>query len=295
MRNFKKQFSPEVKLKLKNQLSQDEKKEALDILYAEGERDLRRLDEILGGPLTTFTMWAEMLDMPVSKLRYHIYRDHLRKKSKENYQNKFKKKNIELLKIERPKLGFSISLPADWKISFDSSYAEKSHVKIKELIKAHQNDIRNPIKPIFLQKDLPHQESESKSDLDWKEIGLFQSNPADTNDEILVEVSKLKLSRATTSLELYNSDKLPYQYIFHANRPPNDKKIDGMEAITYFFVFNPGEGINTSEWPKYYNVYLTKEDIGWIISCSCKAKDFPDNKITFEAIAESFLLLTILG
>ena len=124
-------------------------------------------------------------------------------------------------------------------------------------------------------------------------VGLFQIAPPDNEneDEINIEVTKLRLTNSFTALDLYNLDKQPSETVPWGNRPSKGIVVDGLQGVLYYYLFDTGDPL--SEEPVFFNVYLTEKDEGWIISCSCKYGDsyfktFIKNKPVFKRIVSSF-------
>lgn len=127
-----------------------------------------------------------------------------------------------------------------------------------------------------------------REELAQMELGYFEASPANDEDYLSVEVTKLKLTRAMTPLELYQLDKPIPEVLPWGNRPSKGITVDSLQGIKYYYVFDTGETRNMAEMPRFFNVYLTEMDVGWIISCSCKAGAFPKYKGIFTTIVGSF-------
>ena len=120
------------------------------------------------------------------------------------------------------------------------------------------------------------------------EVGYFEASPHDDEDYPCAEVTKLELTSPMSALNLYGLDKPNPEAVPQANRPAKGMEVDGLTAVKYFFIFDTGETSKMWEMPKFFNVYLAKNDEGWIISCSCKEEAFNNYKPVFEHIIRSF-------
>lgn len=132
------------------------------------------------------------------------------------------------------------------------------------------------------------QAEERRAELAQMELGLFQASPPNSEDDLSIEVTKLRFSEPMTALELYELDKSPPEYVPVGNRPSKGIDVNGLHGVKYYYVFDTGETTRSQEWPKFFNVYLAENDEGWIISCSCKAGAFNNYKPVFERIIGSF-------
>jgi hypothetical protein len=103
-----------------------------------------------------------------------------------------------------------------------------------------------------------------------------------------VEVIKLKLTRSMTPLELYQLDKPSPEEVPWNNRPSKGITVDGLQGIKYYYIFGAGETRDMAEMPQYFNVYLTEDEVGWIISCSCMERVFRKYKAIFTRTISSF-------
>ena len=127
-----------------------------------------------------------------------------------------------------------------------------------------------------------------RDELAQMEVGYFEVSSPDDDNYPSVEVTKLKLTRPMTPLELYQLDKPNPEDVPWGNRPSKGIIVDGLQGIKYYYIFDTGETRNMSEMPQFFNVYLTEEEVGWIISCSCIARAFPRYKEIFTRIIGSF-------
>ena len=127
-----------------------------------------------------------------------------------------------------------------------------------------------------------------RDELAQMEVGYFEASPPDDKDYLSVEVTKLKLTRSMTPLELYQLDKPNPEDVPWGNRPSKGIIVDGLQGIKYYYIFYTGETRNMNNMPQFFNVYLIEQEIGWIISCSCIARAFPRYKNIFTRIIGSF-------
>jgi len=128
-----------------------------------------------------------------------------------------------------------------------------------------------------------------RDELEQMMTGVFEATPVDSDDEELgVLVTKLKLSKSMTALELYNLDKPLPEDVPWGNRPSKGINVDGLHGVKYYYVLDTGETTNGQELPKYFNVYLAESGEGWIISCTCKVRSYDNYKPFFDRIIGSF-------
>lgn len=127
-----------------------------------------------------------------------------------------------------------------------------------------------------------------REELAEMEEGFFEASPSTSEDDLSVEVTRLKLTRPMTALELYKMDKPPSEEVPRGSRPSKCIDVDGLHGVKYYYVFDTGETRKISEMPKFFNVYLAQNDEGWIISCSCKEAVFRKYKAIFDRIITSF-------
>ena len=131
------------------------------------------------------------------------------------------------------------------------------------------------------------QAKEKRAELAQMEMGVFEASLPNSEDDPSVEVTKLKLTKPMTALELYELDK-PSEQVLRGSRPSKGVDVDGLHGVKYYYVFDTGETRKISEMPKFFNVYLAQNDEGWIISCSCKEAVFRKYKAIFDRIITSF-------
>lgn len=144
-------------------------------------------------------------------------------------------------------------------------------------------------KELYEREQEQRREAERRRDeLAQMEVGNFEASPANDEDYLCVEVTKLKLTRVMGPLELYQLDKPIPEVVPWGNRPSKGITVDNLQGVKYYYVFDTGETRNLAEMPRFFNVYLTEIDTGWIISCSCKTGAFPKYKGIFTTIVGSF-------
>jgi len=133
------------------------------------------------------------------------------------------------------------------------------------------------------------QVEEKRAELAQMEMGFFEASPPNSGlDDPNIEVTKLKLAKPMTPLELYELDKLSPEQVPTGSRPSKGIAVDGLHGVKYYYVFNTGETKIMWEMPKFFNVYLAENDEAWIISCSCIERAFNKYKPVFERIIGSF-------
>ena len=141
----------------------------------------------------------------------------------------------------------------------------------------------------FEQQYKEEQERERKEEeLSQMKEGYFEASPPDDKDSPFVEVTKLKLTRPMTPLELYQLVEPYPDAESWGNRFPKGITVDGLQGIKYNYKFNIGKLLYMAELPQSFIVYLTDKQVGWIISCSCLVKAFPKYKGIFTKIISSF-------
>lgn len=119
-------------------------------------------------------------------------------------------------------------------------------------------------------------------------VGYFEVSSYDDEDYPSVEVTKLKLTRPMTPLEIYQLDKPNPEAVPWGNRPSTGITVDGLRGIKYYYILDTGETRVMTEMPRFFNVYLTENKLGWIISCSCKEGVFHKYKPIFTHIVSRF-------
>ena len=337
------------------------RRKALEILRSQGYRALNDVEKMLGWdrPIgMPDNRMAQQLGVTKDQLRYILFRNERQKEAKEKRTAEKEARNVEFGTYTSSKLKFTISFPADWRVTTDVLQTEKweaqrevsaeeayqrlweseraKAVRFQEFKKAYERD-RTQAYRLFFEKllgmppdeeieglasiDLPVREAynrlmgdpetflvgfpefkevyerdlqqrrqaeERKAELAQMELGLFQASPPNSEDDLSVEVTKLRLSEPMNALELYELDKSPPEYVPVGNRPSKGIDVNGLHGVKYYYVFNTGETTRSQEWPKFFNVYLAENDEGWIISCSCKAGAFNHYKPVLERIIGSF-------
>jgi len=127
-----------------------------------------------------------------------------------------------------------------------------------------------------------------REELAQMEVGYFEVSSYDDEDYPSVEVTKLKLTRPMTPLELYQLDKPNPEAVPWGNRPSTGITVDSLHGIKYYYILDTGETKVMTEMPRFFNVYLTENKLGWIISCSCKEGVFHKYKPIFTHIVSRF-------
>jgi hypothetical protein len=131
-------------------------------------------------------------------------------------------------------------------------------------------------------------EESRRDELAQMELGYFEVSTHDDEDALFVEVTKLKLTRPMTPLELYQLDKPNPEAVPWGNRPSMGITVDDLHGIKYYYILDIGETRVMTEMPRFFNVYLTENKLGWIISCSCKEGVFRKYKPIFTHIVSRF-------
>jgi hypothetical protein len=238
------------------------RRKALEMLRSRGRRALNDVEKMLGWERSIgmpINQLAEQLGITRDQLRYILFRNERQKEAKERRVVEKETRNVEFTAYTSSKLKFTISFPADWKVAADTLRAEEGNISL-----------------------------EQKAKLAQMELGLFQASPSNNENELWIEVIKLKLAKPITALELYELDKSPPEQVPTGSRPSSGVDVDGLHGVKYYYVFNTGETTNMREMPKFFNAYFAENDQGWIISCSCKAGTFNNYKPVFERIIGSF-------
>jgi len=138
------------------------------------------------------------------------------------------------------------------------------------------------------EQELQSERERKKKELSQMEEGYFEASLPNEENYPSVEVIKLNLSRSMSSLELYQTDKPSPELVPWGNRPSKGITVNGLQGVKYYYIFDTGKTRNMTEMPQFFNVYLTEEQAGWIISCSCLARVFPKYKKIFTKIISSF-------
>ncbi len=206
-----------------------------------------------------------------------------------------KKKNPNI-NYTSSKLGFSIFIPSNWKVNSDGLVSDQNNITVENLYKTLVED--TGISGISFQEFKKRYEEELKKELDRENIeaeaifteeGHFEASPTiDDIDYPSIEVIKLNLHRSMTPIELYQIDKPSSEEVPWGNRPSAGITVDGLKGVKYFYIYDTGETRYLEEMTKFFRVYLTDGEIGWIISCSCVAKAFPNYKNIFTNSVNSF-------
>ncbi len=236
---------------------------ALEMLRSRGHGALREVEELLGweSSIGMFqSLMAKKLGITIWQLSYMLSRDKLQKDAKERRIAEKKARNIDYKIYTSSKLKFSITFPVDWRVTTDMLWTESDGSTLEA------------------QRSKPTQ----------MELGLFQAILYKSEDNLSVEVAKFELTKPMTAIELYELDKPPNEQVPIGNRPSKGIDLDGLHGVKYYYVFNTGEKNKMWEMPKFFNVYLTENKVGWIISCSCKEGAFKNYKPVFESIISSF-------
>ena len=132
------------------------------------------------------------------------------------------------------------------------------------------------------------QAEDKRAELAQMEMGFLEASLPNSEDDPSVDVTKLKLTKPMTALELYELDKPPSEQVPTGSRPSKGVDVDGLHGVKYYYVFDIGETRKISEMHKFFNVYLAQNDEGWIISCLCKEAVFRKYKAIFDRIITSF-------
>jgi len=128
----------------------------------------------------------------------------------------------------------------------------------------------------------------NRYELSQMENGYFQASSADDTDHACVEIIKLEMVRHMSPLELYELDKPCDGSHLDGRRPAKCTLVDGLPAVKYFYTLDTGATRDFREMTKFLNAYLTEDNEGWIIACSCKKEAFEDYKPIFEYVIRSF-------
>lgn len=366
---------------------------ALGMLRSRGYRALSEVEQLLRGSQVirmTLRRMAQQLGITEGQLHYMLFRKEIRKQAKERRIAEKEARNTKYMTYTSSKLKFSLSFPADWRVTTDMLQIESDGItleqayadfqkmfpdsgvsledyrrevdewepqreipaeeayqrlleeerakaaRFKEFKKAYERDRRQAYR-LFFEKLLgtPLDEeikalasrqlsaenayngliedpqtflvsfSEFKEQYEWDqrerraseekraklsqmEQGLFEASHPNSEDAPSVEVTKLKLTKPMTALELYQLDKPPPEHVPTGSRPSKGIDVDGLHGVKYYYVFDTGDTRKIWEMPKFFNIYLVDNDTGWIISCSCKDEAFKNYKPVFERIIGSF-------
>ena len=303
-------------------ISQERRELALKLLREKGHIALREAESLLGWerPVSMAQrVMAAHLGISEGQLKRLIKRQYLQGKKKEQRGAKGDAKAIALVPRSSKKLAFGISLPAGWQVIIDTEEFVHLAEEYREMMKRSQPDkvptrrvafprrtklsgIRNvAVLTDRLQAKREHEERKDEAErharLERMAVGLFQAAPPHNDDELFVEISKLRLESPLTALDLYTLDKHLAGAAPWGSRPSKGLTVDGMQGVLYYFVMGSDEARRTSEaytkQAAFFNVYLTDGLEGWLISCQCRSgeaymKTFQRYKAIFRRIIESF-------
>jgi len=264
---------------------------ALEMLRSRGHRALREVEELLGWESSIGMFQSHMdrkLGVTIWQLQYMLFRDKLQKDAKERRIAEKKARNIDYKIYTSSKLKFSIAFPADWRVTTDVLWAELDGITLEQAYAAFSKMFPDSVKSMEDYKRERDELEAQRSKSTQMELGLFQAILHNSEDDLSVEVTKLEFTKPRTAIELYESDKPPEEQVPIGNRPSKGINLDGLHGVKYYYVFNTGETNKMWEMPKFFNVYLTENKVGWIISCSCKEGAFKNYKPVFESIISSF-------
>jgi hypothetical protein len=301
--------------------------QALGLLREKGHLALREVEKLLGwerpfGMLQR--VMAGHLGISGGQLKRLIQGQYLKIKEKELRGAERNAKAITLVPQISHELGFSISLPAGWRVVTDTEEFVHLAQEYSEMIQRSKPD-RVPTHPVVVPRranvsgvknvvDLTgrlrakreHEERKGEADrharLERMSVGLFQAAPPDDEDEPFVEITKLRLESPLTALDLYNLDKHLPEAVPWGNRPSKGLVVDGLQGVVCYFAMNTWEPQPThgtySKEPAFFNVYLAEELEGWHISCQCRCGDaymktFQKYKPIFRRVIDSFQRLQV--
>lgn len=265
--------------------------EVLKLLRSKGHLALREVERLMGweSPIgMTNHIMAQRLGITENQLKYLLHRHYLSKKEKAQRLAERDVKNIAFATHTSRMLGFSISLPADWRVITDTcEWSRLAHEYLELVLRSERPEkptrawFRNGAavtNPQELQRLAEEEFDERKADakrharLEQMATGLFQAEPPASEDAPFVEVTKLRLDGPLTALELYKLDKHLPEMVPWGSRPTKGMIVDGLPGVVYYFIMDAGEA--TQKQPVFFNVYLAHSDEGWILSCQCRYGDF---------------------
>jgi hypothetical protein len=272
---------------------------ALKLLQQKGHFALDEVERLLGWDRPVGMLNAVMarhLGVTEGQLKYLIHGKYLREKERAERQAAREAKALTLVPHMSETLGFSISLPPGWAVTTDTTEIATAAAEYSELIQRSQPD-KVPRSRVFLSRranirgaqnvvDLAdrlqakreHEERKAEAErharLERMTIGLFQAAPPNDEDEALVEITRLRLDSRLTAKGLYSLDKHLPEAVPWGNRPSKGMLVDGLQGVIYYFVMHTGMPGPLSETytkePAFFNVYLSEDLEGWLISCQCR-------------------------
>lgn len=291
---------------------------ALELLRAYGHQAIKDVEKMLGWEshirMPGHRM-AQLLGITKDKLRYMLNRTELKKKAKERRLAEKEARHVTFTTYTSNNFKFTISFPSDWRVTTDTLWAEGKNISPEQFYEAIQKklqasglsiddtgsriDHQKAKKEItaeeayqkLLEKDVyewrlqrQRQKGESEAELHQMELGIFTVSSSDSENSPNVDITKLRLTKSMTALDLYEMDKPLSEHALTGNRSKWGIDVDGLHGEKYYYI----PAICDIWLPKFLNVYLTDSDEGWIISCSCKADAFNHYKAVFERIINSF-------
>jgi hypothetical protein len=290
---------------------------ALKLLREKGHLALREVEKLLGweqpfGMLQT--VMAARLGIGKSQLKRLIQGQHLKVREKEQRRSKRDARTIALVPQISKRLGFSISLPPGWRVISDTEEIVRLTQEFSELMQQSRPERTPRHRVIFPRRgrargirnviDLTDrlqarreweerkEDAERHARLERMTVGLFQAAPLDNRDELIVEVIKWRLESPMTAMDLYSLDKHLPEAVPWGNRPSKGLVVDGLQGVLYYFAMNAGN-MSATQVPAFFNVYLTEQLEGWLISCQCRCgehpmKTFQKYKPIYRRIISSF-------
>ena len=272
---------------------------ALKLLSEKGYLALGEVERLLGWekPIGMLhNVMAAKLGLREGQLKRLIHGHQWRTRGREQRAAGRDARDVALTPRFSKALGFSISLPVDWRVVTDSEEFVRLAQEHSELMQRSRPE-RVPRRHVILprrtdvsdlgnvvdmtdrmQAKREHEERKAEAErharLERMTVGLFQAEPLDDEDEPFVEVHKFRLEIPLTAMDLYNLDKHLPEAVPWGNRPSKGIAVDGLQGVVYYFAMNIGEPSPTCE-PAFFNVYLAERLEGWCISCQCRCGEHP--------------------
>ena len=258
-------------------IDQETKEKALDLLYEHGYRALREVEQMLGGREYTNYELSQALGVTQSKIKYLMYRKERLEKSRLRTQNLKTSKALSLEEYRCDALGFSISLPADWKVHGTRTLVDELDA-IDDIRAAFEQAGYNVDRGLIRDGILSRS---SNMGVAPSEVSIFLAEQPGSLARAELEVVKIQLKEPLTALRFYELDKLPAEEVVWGNRPGRTKQIDNLETVKYYYCPSHLE-------PKFSNLYMVDDLTGWVVSAFCENNYFDQYKFIFERIQTSF-------
>jgi len=188
------------------------------------------------------------------------------------------------------KIGFSISIPKNWKIDHDDLTRTGSARKLQEVYFEAPSPLSGKRDPMWLEDPFFQEQ--------YFEDGYFTASPpwdSFTEEEgfPIIKVTKLRLERPMTASELEKRIQITPGKAFDVRYPSRGDSIDGKEVQRSSYLIGGGVADRAGHMRaiRFDNAYLTVGTTGWVISCSCLESAWSKYESLFNTIINSFKIL----